>query len=313
MEVLLTLDQSATLEAVVSLSPQDISRLASREIPQEASFLWADRTLFKGNLTGLTHLDPHRLRLSYRDALFGAQKSHENIFFKQQTLGECLDKLTAKIGLQTRYIGNFGEQVPSLNLTGPSLLDHLTTLAQEFGFYFFIKSTSGQICFLKVGSYVKDVETTSQSQVTNVSYGQSADHYYSQVNFKYLDQHSLESKEKRMGANDLYSPLSNFKDHSSYRDKTTWKNAKGSYEAHVNENYHFESGEQLLKNQLSKKLMEQESIKLSVFEPVGLPGDRIKIKNGAVSTQHEGNYLIKSCKITAAGSAPRMDMEAIRP
>ncbi len=313
VEVHLGLDQSASLIAIVGVTAHESSSLSSRDIPQEAGFTWADRSFFKGHLSEVSHLDAHRIRLTYHDSLFAARKAHENLFFKQQTLQECLDKISSKIGLSARYIGNFGESIPSLNLTGPSFFDHLLELSHEFGFYFFAKASGDQISFLKVGSHVKDVDTDAKHMVTGLNHSQAAGNYYSQVNFRYFDQQNLESKEKRMSASDLYSPLSNFRDHSSFREKTSWKHAKGSFEAHVNENYHFESGEQLVRNQLSKRLMEQERLRMSTFEPVGSPGDRLSIKGGSISSSHEGAYLIKSCHIVAAGATPRMDIEAIRP
>jgi len=313
VEIQMALDQTASMSMMVSLTAQEAGSLSSRDIPQEASFKWADRSFFKGHLADVSHLDTHRIRLTFQDSLFASRKAHENLFFKQQTLQECLDKLASKLGLSTRYLGNFGETIPSIHLTGPSFFDHLGELSNEFGFYFFAKAASDQICFLKVGSHVKDVEIPSKSPVTGVGHTQSPNHYYSQVTFRHLDQHSLESKEKRMSASDLYSPLAAFRDHSGYREKTSWKHAKGSFEAHVNESYHFDSADQLVKNQLSKKLMQQESLRMTTFEPVGIPGDRLKVKGPAFSNSHEGAYLIRSCHIIASGANPRMEIEAIRP
>lgn len=312
MDLQSALDSVATLSLNLSMNAQEASELSAKDYPADITFQWDGRTLFKGPLVGVTHLDAHRTQLIYQDALQKARKVQENLFFKQQSLQECLDKTVARAGLSARYVGSFSDSVPAINLTGASLFDHLTELSNEFGFYFFVKPPSDQVTFLRVGSFVKDSTLQGKKQIAKLEHTGHAAHHVTQAKFRYFDPETLEPKDKQLNGADLYSSLSSFKDHSGFRDKSSWASAKGSYEAQVNENFHFEAGESLVKNQLSKKLMEQESVKIRLFEPIAPPGDRLSISNTHFSNT-EGAYLVRSCRVTLTSTTPAMELEGIRP
>ena len=81
----------------------------------------------------------------------------------------------------------------------------------------------------------------------------------------------------------------------------------------MTEKKNFESGESLVKNQYSKRLIEQEQIRIKCMAPFCQPGDKLKVENAPAKRLQEGNYFVQAAHISIQSAVPKMELVAIRP
>ncbi|MCB0404652.1 MAG: hypothetical protein KDD51_07675 [Bdellovibrionales bacterium] len=307
------LDEPSRLSVSVAVNAKELAKTSGGALPATASLKWQDMGVFKGTLIHCRTVSHSLMVLTYADSLFAAKKTMLNGFYKKQSLKEVLEKLSKEIGLRARFQGNFSEKLPGLNVGGKTIFDHFSTLAAKFGFYFSYRSFADTLYFVRVGESVKSQKLDCCTDTADVSIGQAGSEAYSQVTLRYFDPKSMETKEKKISKSTLYGHLGGFAEHPTYRHKMEWASAAGSLESHVTDLYHFENAEELLGQELSKKLMAQETIRLKVFKPIALPGDKLQLSEAPAGALQDGDYLIKSMALTVNSALPYAELYGIRP
>jgi len=305
------LDAPASFTVNLALPPTKVGGLKAADLPPEASFAWNDKGVFKGYLYA-TQARPHGLTLEYRDLLTLAQKTHDNVFLKSQTLQSVLDKIASALGTSARCTGNFSTMLPAFSLSGPSYFEHLVELSGRYGFYFWCKSVAGHLAFQTIGESARTVSIDAATEVAALDSRQSVDASYSKVDFRFFDSNGMQSKEKRLEGDDLLAPLGPYKAHAGFRERAGWKLAAGKQESHVSDGHQFVLGEAIAKNQASKRRMGQERIALTGYSALALPGDQIDLKKPPSPSLSEGKYLVTEGRIVVRSAIPRAELVAVR-
>jgi hypothetical protein len=312
-EFVSSLDEVSQLAIVVALDGESTKKLVPRDFPSEVTFRWQERGLFKGNLVGVRVKGQSQLELIYQDGLSRAKKTHVNQNVSELTLRQCLEKLCAGVGLSPDFKGSFSDTLPAMNLSGASFFEHLAALATHYGFYFVNRSFAGQMLFVRVGSFVKEIALDAKTAALgNIQHTQASQGIYGSATFRHFDPGALGGKDKTVAQDTLYSDLGAFKEHGGFRERSRWTSAQGTYETHVSQSHHFDSGEALVRGQMAKHVMGQEGLTLVAFEPLGLPGDKLAVKGLPTSAVEDGSYLIQSTTISIQTAIPRMELTAIR-
>lgn len=306
-------DHPSRLVVSLAVNAKELSQLNGGGLPASASLKWQDMGVFKGTLIHSRVVSHSQLVLTYADTLFAAKKTMLNGFYKKQSLKEILEKLSKEAGLKVRFQGGFAEKLPGLNVGGKTVFDLLTSLATKYGFYFSYRSFADTLYFVRIGASIKDQKLDCREEVADISIGQAGSEAYSQVTLRYFDPKSMETKEKKMAKSSLYGQLGGFTEHPTYRHKMDWASAAGSLESHVTDLYHFENAEDLLARELSKKLMAQETLRLKVYKPAALPGDKLKLSESPAGALQDGDYLVKSMSLFVNSALPYAEIYGIRP
>lgn len=307
------LDDAARLVVTLSWPTDDAEKLRASALPQQAKLTWAGRGLFQGHLSRVLTPGRSRVALVYRDGLQRSSKISEDRFSKPQTLQECLDKIAGRLELSARFHGSFGEAMPGFSWGGKPLETRLRDLGARFGFYFTCRSLAGALHFVKLGSSIQSASCDAMKQALDVSLLASGEGGISEVQWRYFDSKEMKSLEKKLSTSELYAPLSAFTSHAGYKEKLGWKLAQGQAETHVGDLAAFEAGASSLTSQLSKRLMEQETVTIRAIEPLALPGDKLSLKRAPLGGLQDGDYLVQAVTVRIASSTPVADIVAIRP
>lgn len=311
-ELALSLDQPGMLTVTLAMLPTEIAKLSHSACATEASLSWADNALFKGHLLQVEFPKPAQVRFQYRDLLFATKKISENSFVQEHSLRECLTKFTQKVGLNAQFYGNFSSALPSFNLSGNSIFDHLVSLSHQFGFHFVANSAASEIAFIKLGQQVKSRLLDGAKHLGSIQHSQSAEHTYAKSHLRHFDPKSMQAQDRKMGDSDLYGPLGDFKGHGGFKSRAGWKLAEGALETHIADGFHFEASEQLIRNQLSKAAMGQESLSVGGFTYLGHPGDKVTVKGAPAGDIQNGDYLIGSLRVNITSAIPKGSWELLR-
>lgn len=307
------LDDAAKLTVTLTVSDEEAGKLRAGSLPQQASLSWAGRGLFKGFLSRLFAPSRSRLVLVYRDALQKAGKLSEDRFSKPQSLQESLEKIAGRLGLSARFHGGFGDAMPGFSWGGKSFETHLQELSARFGFFYTCRSVGGSLNFLKLGQSIQSATCDAKKDALDVMLNASGEGGVSEVQWRYFDSKQMKSLEKKMSQSELYAPLGPFASHAGYKEKLGWKLAQGQAETHVGDMAAFEAGAQWMTSQLSKRLMDQESVTVRAIEPLALPGDKLSLKQTLMPGIEDGDYLVRAVTVRVGSSTPVADIVAIRP
>ncbi len=306
-----TLDAYATFTVVLAADAPTMRRWKTSDCPAEASLTWAAKKIFAGHILKAEIWGVSRIHLTYVDGLYLASKESGNSFMKQQTLRDALQKLAAGCGLQPQFRGTFAELLTGFQHGSSSSLEVIQMLADKHGFHFTSRSGSSHLLFIKSGEGFGSASVDVASDGAQVSFRQSAETSYDTIQFRYFDSKTAQPADTKLMKGQLYQPLSGFTAASSFQEKTKWKTACGKIETYMTDRHHFDGGQRLLAEQLSKRAMAQEALQVVCFEPLALPGDKLSATN-CPSTSQDGAYLVSGCEITINSALPRLTLTAMR-
>jgi len=312
-ELYTTLDEPAKFTVTVATKAELLGKLSPDSLPQKASFAWNGKELFQGHLASTKIVGHHRLQLEYSDELRLAKRTSENEFFKQQTLREVLEKLCKWVGVSASFVGSFDETLPGFSLGDRSLFDLMKELSYTYGFFFVSKSPANRVTFFSLGQQVATKSLDVSKVVFDTQLEMTAERAVDAVEVSYFDSGDPQGVKREIGQAALYKPLSGFNGHAAYQAKLKWKLAKGRLETHVTNGGQYEGAEKMFRNQLSKQLMEQESFRLTCFEPLASAGDKVELSQATVPSLENGSFLVRSSRVTIGSSLPKLEMVGIRP
>ncbi|MBI4402697.1 MAG: hypothetical protein HY537_00970 [Deltaproteobacteria bacterium] len=305
------LDAPAFFTATVALDGKSVSSLQPSTFPKTTTLRWGDKEIFKGHLLSASISGHSRADFVFSDGLYLAKKISENEFMKHPFLQDTLSKIAGLIGLAPRFAGSLNESLPSFNFGGRPLYEHLIELSANYGFHFVCRSVSENLAIIRFGSTLQTVNLNCKSNAAHIAINQAAHSSYEEVELRYFGPGQSDAKEKKIGS--LSSPLSSMTNHPSFSEKKNWKLGYGRLEAYVTDQYHFESGDKLFRNQISKRWFEQEQLQVTCYQPLALPGDGLSVSNAPAGSAQNGNYLVKDCHIVVGSCHPKMELLAIRP
>lgn len=308
------LDSQSQLSLVVCEPQSMAKKIGVGEYPKDANVSWRDRLLFKGELFGVSHERDHRVVLTFRDKFFLASRASLNISEKKKTrLSDCLSKLARELGLGCQFVGDYSDLLPSMSFSGRSVFENLKVLANNYGFHFVYRSAKQQLVFIRLNSWVEEVEIKDSDAIAHPSDTRSVGSTFSEVNLRYSQPSTASTVDRTIKQSELYGAASKWQQHSTYQEKLSLAQSKAGFSFHTTDAYLYENGGALVALRFSKKLMEQEEQQFVLYEPKALPGDRVVIKKWPVPNIQDGAYLVRSCAFTLAGALPTLQMNCIRP
>ena len=305
-------DGWSTLTVAVALTPAELGDVKLADYPATAELSWDSRALFRGHLAASEIRGGSRLVLTYGDDLRLVGKRTTDAFGKKQSLEELLRKMASAVEMRPRFLGNFGEVLPSFPQSGRTQLELLSALADQHGFFFVTRSVSDEIVFFRPGESVSEARIDASMQSAETHIAQSSDGSFDRIALRYFDAGTQEPKEASLGRDVLYGPISGFTDKSVFREKLQWKTAKGEFEAHVTDPSGFERAQSWLASHFSKRALLQERVTLSCYEPVALPGDRVEVTKTETPAISDGMYLVTGLRVDVGAAIPRATLALAR-
>ncbi len=306
------LDSWATLTATVAATPAELEKMKVADYPATAELAWDGRALFRGSLVGVEVRGSSQVVLTYGDDLRLVGKRTADSFGKQQTLQDTLRKVASAVEMRPRFLGDFSEVLPSFPQSGLTQLDLLMSLADKHGFFFVTRSVADEIVFFRPGQQLASASFEVEAQAGTVNFQQSGEASYDRIAIRYFDSKSLESKEAKMGSDELYGSIAAFTGSSSFREKLKWKTSKGQFETHVTDRSGFERAQSWLSAHFSKRVMSQERLTVRCHEPVALPGDKLNITKCPVPSISNGAYLVVAISIDVGSAIPNSTLTVMR-
>lgn len=307
------LDKSDFVRLRIALHKKEALELRLSELPPELSLDWQDRPIFKGGLVSARTVGHSALELLYRDKLFALERVIDGSHLKSESLSSALKNIAGKAKLDARFYGDFGETLPTVYLGGKSLFENLSFLAAKFGFFFYFHGPSGLVHFMRLGSSSATVNIDVKKSVTDLRSSLRSDLSWDGVETRVFDDRDLSTQTRKVSGQNLYSSLSSLSEHAGYRTKQNWPFASGNFEIHAQNAGEYEDGDRRVKNPLAKQAAFQESVILSAYEPLGLPGDQVQLKNSWTPELYDGKFLLHRCHADFSSSLPKVEMTLIRP
>jgi len=307
-----SLDSVSVLSVSLAIPYSKFKELKDGSLPLEGKVTWQGRPLFSGKLLSSDSSGFNTLKLVFADQLVAIKKMVENNYLKNQTLKDYLEKNMNESGMRCDFHGTFSEAVPSVDSDLASNFEDVVELSQKHGFFFVTRSSSQTIHFVKAGSHIKSVNVNARKCALELSQHESVEPLYSELQLKHFGANTSETKEKTLGAAELYGELSGFGSHAKHRSRTDRIFARGKIQRQESEPSLYESQDTFLKNRLAKNAMLSESIRMVVCEPIALPGDKISIEEPPSNSLQGGDFMVLSCFIQFLSATPKMEIIAVR-
>lgn len=287
--ILQTVDESSLMKISLVDSKEKLSQKELGFFPEEASFHWNGKGIFRGNLLSKYSIHEHTVELTYVDKLFISKKTVLNTLYKKQSLEDAIKKIVKPLGMSVEFKGSFTTQVPAFQQGGRDSFTLLNLLSTEYGFYFFEKSIESKLVFIRAGKELGTIEPAKNKMI-------QAQHSDSAIFIK----KEVSLKESSLTGSSLYAPIDSFMTNTS-KKKLNFKTSQATSEISDNKEICTED----LKYKLSKQVMSQDSIKITSLENIASLGQKIKTKLG--------EHFITSITIDITSSKPKLTLVGMRP
>jgi hypothetical protein len=284
-----TVDETSVMKISLVDPKEKLSQKELSFFPEEASFHWNNKGVFKGHLLSKYSLHDHTVELTYVDKLFLSKKIVLNTLFKKQSLEDAIKKIVRPLGMSVEFKGSFSSQVPAFQQGGKDCFSLLSILSNEYGFYFFEKSIESKLVFIRAGKELGTQEP-NKNKIIQAHYSDSALYVKNEVSLK----------ESAITGMSLYAPVDSFMTNGA-KKKINFKNAQATSELSDNKEISTED----LKYKLSKQVMSQDSIKITSLENIATLGQKIKTK--------QGEHFITAINIDISSSKPKLTLTGTRP
>ncbi len=304
------LDATARLLVRTSISSKQRMELGLGSLPKTADLKCGGKALFQGSLHTVRSQSPNGLELEFRDPSDLLSRTYESEFLKGQRLEGFLNQVAGLAGLRARYFGKFNQELPGLDLGGPSYFEHLTRLSYDYGFHFVVHSSAKEILFIALGAHRESV-TAKGPVLAGLRSSRSVGSIYGAAEVMAFDSSQGRSQKTEMAPSALYESLGFLKEGGSFETKARWALAGGRRETVAGAGADPEKFRQSLSFRMAKEASDSETLTLIASEPLGAPGDRLEL-SGAPEKALDGKYLIARVRTLVATAAPSHEFTVIR-
>lgn len=308
-----SIDAASELKVHFALQGKSKAELKPSSFPQQATFKAYERGVFKGELVQVQTINIGLVECTYRDSFHNLNRKTESDYFKGVSLKDFLSRAASMAQLSAVFHGDFDAVLPSFNVTGVPIQDHIKKISYPYGFVSSTRSYNSEIFFSKLNQVIKDSKVTSvkENAIVSARWKQNSETLLSAGELRFFNSAKKQSEKKELNLDALYSPLGYLKEGTSFRARSQKTSSQRREERLAMQLKQYEEGAEWLANEVSKQALGQEQLELSLYSLPALTGETLALPEGILGTA-EGKYLVQTTEISIASHQPKVCLTLVR-